>query len=100
MTKYVVYVDDNFHYMDESERYELGEFSSKEEAIARCKKIVDEFFEPHKNDRLSYQELWQGYTMYGEDPFIVTEDKSFSFSAWDYAKEKCHELANPDSRPS
>ena len=24
---YVVYVDDNFHYMDEDERYKLGEFS-------------------------------------------------------------------------
>ena len=94
MSKYIVFVDDNFHYMDESERYKFGEFNTKEEAIAQCKKIVDEFFEPHIIDKLSYQELWHGYTMFGEDPFIVTEDKSCHFSAWDYAKQKCHEMAS------
>jgi len=40
--KYKVLVDDNFHYMDEDERYELGEFDTSEDAIAPCKKIVDE----------------------------------------------------------
>jgi len=40
---YQVFVDDNFHFMDESERYNLGEFSTREEAIATCKKIVDEY---------------------------------------------------------
>ena len=79
--------------MDESERYKLGEFETKDEAIARCQKIVDEFFEPHKNEKLSYRELWDGYTMFGEDPFIVTEDKNCNFSAWDYAKRKCRELS-------
>jgi ATP-dependent exoDNAse (exonuclease V) alpha subunit len=79
--------------MDKDERYKYGEFDTKEEAIACCKKIVDEFFEPHKTSKLSYQELWSGYTTYGEDPFIVTEDKSFFFSAWDYAKQKCQELS-------
>jgi hypothetical protein len=37
--RYVVFVDDNFHHMDESERYKLGEFSSCEEATEACKKI-------------------------------------------------------------
>jgi hypothetical protein len=93
VSKYIVFVDDNFHYMDESERYKFGEFNTKEEAIAQCKKIVDDFFEPHLNDKLSFKELWQGYTMFGEDPFIITEDKSCHFSAWDYAKQRCNELA-------
>lgn len=35
--KYEVYVDDNFHFMDESERYKLGAFETCEEAIAACK---------------------------------------------------------------
>jgi len=93
VSSYVVYVDDNFHYMDESERYKDGEFDTKEQAIARCQEIVDEFFEPHTNDRLSFDELWNGYTMFGDDPFIVTKDKTCVFSAWDYAKQKCRELA-------
>jgi hypothetical protein len=34
-------VDDNFHYMDQDERYEHGIFSTVDEAIAACKAIVD-----------------------------------------------------------
>lgn len=64
--KYVVYVDDNFHHMDESERYKLGEFWSCEEAIEACKKIVDEFFNRTFDQNISYEELYNGYTMYGE----------------------------------
>jgi len=41
--RYRVLVDDNFHYMDESERYELGKFKTLEAAVAACKRIVDEF---------------------------------------------------------
>jgi len=72
--KYVVYVDDNFHHMDESERYKLGEFSSCEEAVEVCKKIVDEFFSQTYDENITYEELNNGYTMYGEDPFIVSGD--------------------------
>jgi hypothetical protein len=32
--KYEVYVDDNFHFLDESERYRLGAFETCEEAVA------------------------------------------------------------------
>lgn len=42
---YIVYVDDNYHYMDESERYTLGEFTNCTEAIAAYHEIVDEFLE-------------------------------------------------------
>ena len=31
---YSVYVDDNYHYQDESERYKLGDFATLDEAIA------------------------------------------------------------------
>ncbi|MEB0112780.1 hypothetical protein QN397_15590 [Variovorax sp. RTB1] len=35
---YVVMVDDNFHYMDESERYRLGEIDEAEVAIGHCRR--------------------------------------------------------------
>ena len=41
MSRYKVLVDDNFHFMDESERYEAGVFSTVEEAIAKYKRIID-----------------------------------------------------------
>ena len=34
--KYSVYVDDNYHYMDESERYKKGDYATLDEAIAAC----------------------------------------------------------------
>lgn len=41
MSRYKVLVDDNFHFMDESERYEAGVFSTVEEAITKCKSMID-----------------------------------------------------------
>lgn len=96
LKKYVVYVDDNFHHMDESERYKLGEYSSCEEATEACKKIVDEFFSHTYDENITYEELYNGYTMYGEDPFIVSGDRDCFFSAWDYAKKRCRELVARD----
>jgi hypothetical protein len=34
-------VDDNFHYMEEDERRELGTFATLEEALAACRTLVD-----------------------------------------------------------
>ena len=79
--KYEVYVDDNFHYMDKSERYKLGDFETCEEAVAACKKIVDEFLEKGYQKGMSFKELYEGYIGFGEDPFIVSDDKKCFFSA-------------------
>ena|ERR1700680_1490271 len=40
---YRVYVDDNSHYMDASERYAAGSYENCEIAKATCRRIVDEF---------------------------------------------------------
>jgi hypothetical protein len=93
MEKYLVYVDDNFHHGEESERYKLGEFKTREEAIAVCMRKVDEYFERIEKDKYSFKELWEGYMLYGEDPFISNDDNEIKFSAWAYAKERCMEYA-------
>jgi len=90
--KYEVYVDDNFHFTDESERYKLGDFDTCEEAVAACMKIVDEFVEGKYKKGMSFKKLYEGYTGFGEDPFIISDDKKCSFSAWEYAKKRCAEL--------
>jgi hypothetical protein len=94
--KYEVYVDDNFHFMDEGERYKLGEFETCEEAVAACKKIVDEFLEKGYKKGMSFKELYVGYTGWGEDPFIVSDDKTCFFSAWTYAKKRSAELCSEE----
>ena len=94
MIKYIVYVDDNYHHGDESERYKLGEFSSCKEATEACKKIVDEYFNRITRGKNTFKEIWDGYTLYGEDPFIVSEDQECKFSAWDYAKQRSREFCS------
>ena len=93
MKPYIVYVDDNFHDCDESERYKLGEFETRDEALNACKAKVDEYFEKITKGEYSFKELWEGYMLYGEDPFIFSDDQSDKFSAWDYAKQKCLEYS-------
>ena len=84
---YTVFVDDNFHYMDEDERYTLGVFATVEEAIAACRSIVDRCL--NHEPGMTAEAMFKKYAMFGEDPFIP----GVEFSAWTYAKERCAELA-------
>lgn len=88
-----VYVDDNFHYMDEDERYCLGTFDSLDEAVAACRKIVDQFLQ--NNSAETAEELYQSYVMFGEDPWIAGQHSGSdapAFSARKYAQKRCKEL--------
>jgi hypothetical protein len=91
---YTVFVDDNFHYMDESERYKLGDFSTCEAAIAACKAIVDEYLASAYEPGMNSSELLYCYHTFGEDPFIIS-GPNCSFSAWDYAQQRCQEICTP-----
>jgi hypothetical protein len=89
--KYTVLVDDNYHYMDESERYKLGDFATLDKAIAACKRSVDGFLNDERACGTAAERYAQ-YTGFGPDPYIVTDDPDVGsppFSAWNYAKEQC-----------
>ena len=89
--KVIVY--DNFHYMDESERYELGTFDSSEDALHVAKTIVDEYLASVFEPGMSATDLFESYTDFGEDPAIFSDGpKQVKFSAWGHAKERCAEL--------
>ena len=90
---YSVLVDDNFHYMDEAERYKLGEFETVEAALAAARALVDDDLTSRYQPGMSAAELYQLYTSFGLDPFIVGDDApACRFSAWDYARQRCQEL--------
>jgi hypothetical protein len=92
--KYTVYVDDNYHYMDESERYKKGDYATLDEAIAACKQMVDDFLKDEVEPGGTAAERHAQYTGFGPDPFIVTDDPnvgSVPFSAWSYAQERCEQ---------
>ena len=100
---YIVEVDDNFHYMDESERYTLGEFWTAEAALSAAKALVDDYLTSIHKDGMTAEEMFDHYTGFGEDPHIVhvevealedseSEDEDVDFSAWDYARERSQAL--------
>ena len=92
---YKVLVDDNFHYMDESERYELGVFPTLDAAIEASQRIVDEYLRSAYQPGMTTDALLTSYLFFGEDPYIVAtagEKSGVLFSARDYARRRCEEL--------
>lgn len=90
--EYTVYVDDNYHYMQEDERYTAGVYDSYEEALAKCKQIVDGYLQGVYTPGMTADDLYSSYTDYGDDPFIVPDPNQFS--AWDYAKQRSSAIAS------
>jgi hypothetical protein len=91
--KFTVYVDDNFHYQEEDERYVSGECDRYEEALTLCKTVVDEFLDD-AIDQKSADALYEYYKDFGPDPFIRPDLLNSRFSAWGYAKERCEILCS------
>lgn len=92
--KYKVYVDENSHSQDKSERYLKGNYNDCLTAVNVCKQIVDDFLKKAYAADKTESQLWREYTQWGEDPFIVAaeEEDRCSFSAWDYAKGRIKEI--------
>ena len=90
--KYKVVVDDNFHYMDETERYPHGEFESSDIALSAAKALVDADLRSLYRSGITADELYSHYTSFGNDPYIIPEDQGCHFSAWNYAKQRCQEI--------
>ena len=88
-TGYTVMVDDNFHFMDEDERYTLGTFPTKREALVASLRLVgQDLLDGDLSDKKA-EDLIASYEAGGEDPFIV----GVPFSAWKYAEELACVLA-------
>ncbi len=94
MPAYTVMVDDNFHYMDERERWELGTFATLDEALVACRTLVDRWLAENHKPSMTGAELYSLYTSFGEDPFILSGEggRESNFSAWDYAKDRAEAL--------
>jgi hypothetical protein len=96
LTGYTVFIDDNFHYQDQSERIIHGVFATADEALAACRSIVDNFLADAFEPGMSSTALYECYVGFGDDPFMVPVQQSgapVSFSAWDYARERCEAMA-------
>ena len=67
---YRVLVDDNYHYMDQGQRY-TQEDVMYAEALSVCQRIVEECLKEGYKPGITASALYGYYTMFGDDPFIV-----------------------------
>jgi hypothetical protein len=97
---YRVMVDDNFHFMDERERYIEGDFDTLEAAHDACRKIVEYSLKDLFKPGVTAETLYSNYKCFGEDPFVRVPPGELrsAFSAWDYAKQRASEMcADPST---
>ncbi len=91
--KYQVHIDDNYHYMDESERHAVGSYRSLGKALEKCKKITIRSLEDLYEKGITPEKLSAQWSMFGEDPFIVGGDGSVPFSAREFVTtELCRKI--------
>jgi hypothetical protein len=104
MPSYRVLINDNAHYMDESERADHGvAFADADEAVAACKEIVDDELNTMWKPGTTAAALYRLYVSFGPDPFVVPvnpKDPSVEFSAWTYAKKRCKGFVSSRHRTS
>ncbi len=91
---YTVFVDDNFHFLDEDERWCAGEFATAEEALAKCRKIVEESVDHCAEPGMTAEEIYESYVDFGDDPLIM----GVKFSAWGYAEQLAKHFAEEQER--
>jgi hypothetical protein len=101
MGNFDLFVDDNYHFSDEDERYKAGSYDSYAEAVVAAQEIIDAWLIKSHRPEMTSLELYKGYTTYGEDPFIVEDNiektqGEVRFSAWEYAQKRCDELCRND----
>lgn len=94
--KYTVRILDNFHFMDENAEYNSGSFDTYDEAVSKCKEIINEFLEDVVEPGDTAEGLYNTFVMYGETPHIHGE-KLGQFSATGYARQRCSELVADSS---
>ena len=85
---YKVWIDDNFHFMDEDERIFHGEYSTPKQASVACQKIVDANIESITEQETDPDKAYESYVCFGDDPWI----EGLEFSAFEYAEMKIKEV--------
>lgn len=77
--------------MDQSEEYNSGTYDTYNEAVAKCKAILDDFLESAYQHGEAAEQLYNTYVMYGETP-VVWGDNLGDFNSNEYARTKCMQI--------
>ncbi len=77
--KYGVWIDDNYHAMMEPNTYhKYFEFDNKEDALKKCEELLIESLSNQYKEGSSFGDTVASWAMFGEDPFIRSDDCEFS----------------------
>jgi len=87
-------IHDNFHYMDESQVYDYGNFKTFEEAETKAKTMVEDFLIDVWKPGMHPDELSALFSMYGDTPLIgsIPMHDYENFSAREYVSSRKHAL--------
>ena len=97
---YRVLLIDNFAAPGDGASSDGPAFDTLDEAVAYCKRVVDDFLEGEICRGVHPGSLWDQYATFGEDPLVLSPDFGDSpFSGWDYARSRCQELQHPERCP-
>lgn len=69
--KFKVRIHELFHFADESEMYTWGEYDTLTEAVAECKRIIDDQLPKAYKEGLTPEKLYEGFMMFGDEPYIL-----------------------------
>lgn len=96
---YLMYIDDNYRYMDAEARSKPVPFETAAEALTAARRVVDDFLRSAYQPGMTADALLAAYKGFGEDPVIVcTEGPAPEFSAWSYAAERCEAICVAGAR--
>jgi hypothetical protein len=92
--KFHLRVYDNFHYGNENEAYNSGEFSTYEDAIIEAKAMIDESLDNKWKPGMSSKELIAKFNINGIEPAILPNlhENNIRFSARTYAEEAAEKI--------
>lgn len=91
--QFKIFVDDNYHYMDKSERYEVGSYDSLEEAVNKCRELTIRSLKDLYEKGITPEKLKTQWLMFGEDPYVFGGHGAVPFSARKFiSTELCKEI--------
>lgn len=71
---YHLRIYDNFHFMDEGEAYNHGNYITYPEAEAAAREIILEFLQDNLKNGIPFEQLSAQWALYGEEPVICRKN--------------------------
>ena len=89
-----LFVQDQNEYGNPTAGREIGTFATREEAVAVAQARVDDCLMEFLTTGITAEALLRQWSLFGEDVFLLPDEGAQRFSAMEYARTRCHELAN------